>query len=138
MTNARSPDLDSIFALLADPRRRRLLYHLLETEYANAGTLSRRLAAFEAGTSVRAVDDDDSRQVGISLVHDHLPRLAAHGLVEFDARSGDVVTADGFEDVRPFVERARLAETHDELPETSRLTVLYSEPPEERFLTDDA
>lgn len=130
-------DLDTLFALLAESRRRHLLYRLLESGYANVGPLSRHIAAFEAGTTVRAVSEDERRRVGVSLVHDHLPRLASDGLVEFDGRSGDVVTTEDFEAVRPVVERARLAENPGELADPSPLTVLYSEPSDDGFLADD-
>ena len=136
MTPSEVFDLDRTFALLADTQRRRILYRLLDTEYATVESLSRGLAAAEAETTVRAVSDEAADQVGIALVHEHLPRLADCGVVDFDARSGDVVTASSFEALEPFLERARTLEDSTEPADPSVLSALYSEPPEERYLSE--
>ena len=137
MTTDQPPDLDAVLSLLADGRRRALLSHLLENEFVTIETLARRIGAIEAETTPRAVDGADIERIGISLVHDDLPRLADHGILEFDARSGDVVRANGFETLRPILERVH-GDPDTSPPETSLLSVLYSDPPEERFLADDA
>lgn len=120
--------VDVAFDLLSESRRRRLLYHFLESEYDTVETLSRRIAAWEAEVEPRKVSEDDRERVAIALVHNHLPHLAQHGVVEYDARSGDVVRADGFDDLRPLIECARDLEPVGEVSEPSRLSVLYSDP----------
>ncbi len=131
------PDLDAVFTLLANPRRRLLLSHFLESDYGNVETLSRHIAAREQDAHPRAVSEDDRTEVAVSLVHDHLPRLADHDVVDYDARSGDVVTAAGFGEVQPFVEQVYPATDATATPERSLLSFLYSKPPEEPYLLED-
>ncbi|WP_290813873.1 hypothetical protein [Halovivax sp.] len=138
MTDPHAVDPHAVYRLLSDEHRRHLLSRLLEAEYATVEGLSRTLAAREEGTAPRAVSEGAIDRVGISLVHDHLPRLADHGLCEFDARSGDVVTTDAFEELRPQLEGALDIDGIADREPQSELTVLYSEPPEDRFLVEDA
>lgn len=138
MTRTTAQEFDAIFSLLSDTRRRFLLYQLLETEYAAVDGLARRIAAVEQNSVVGVVDEGTVDEVGLSLVHSHLPRLADYDILEFDTRSGDVVTTDAFESLRPFLERSYRMEREGEPPSTSRLNVLYSDPPKERFLLDES
>lgn len=98
---------DRVRAVLGKTRRRFALYYLLSNEYTDIDTLSVQIAAWEEDESVTSVDEAAWERVKIALHHNHLPRLAAHGIVEFDVRSGDVVRSDGFEEIRPTVERLR-------------------------------
>lgn len=133
MSTPQPSTLDTVFTLLSESRRRHLLYHFLENDWANVETLSRQITAWEAGVQLREVDDDDREQVAVSLVHNHLPRLADHDVLEYDPRNGDVVTSSGFEEVRPFVERSYEIEQDADAPEQSDLSTLYSKPPEEPY-----
>ncbi|MFC7141316.1 hypothetical protein ACFQMA_15940 [Halosimplex aquaticum] len=73
---------DALFAILADPRRRRLL-DVLETRDPGArmalSELADRLAAAEGSTSGERRHD-----VAAALHHVHLPKLDDAGLVEYD------------------------------------------------------
>lgn len=76
-------DSDRMFELLAEPRRRFILYQL--RQYGRPIDLSRlaeEAAAWEAGDS-DAVHTDVQR-VRESLYHDHVPELDDAGVVEFD------------------------------------------------------
>lgn len=137
MSETKSIDLDATFSLLADSRRRYLLYHLLESEYVTVEKLSLRIAAWEQGIPSRAVSEDDRVDVAISLVHNHLPRLAEQNVVDYDARSGDVVPSEGLAEIRPFVENAQSTERAEEISETSLLSFLYSKPPEDPYLVEE-
>lgn len=98
---------DRLSAVLGQSRRRLALYYLLSNEYTDLDSLSVQIAAWERDESVTSVGEAARRQVKISLHHNHLPRLEQHGVLEFDVRSGDVVRAPGFEELRPAVERLR-------------------------------
>lgn len=137
MPRTHAPDLDEVYSLLASERRRNLCYHLLEANYGTVDRLARGIAALETDQAPREVSEEDERRVAVDLIHDHLPRLAEHDVLEFDARSGDVVAADGLEALRPFVKQAHEIEHETELPDPSRLSVLYSEPPEDAYLLED-
>ncbi|WP_255169784.1 DUF7344 domain-containing protein [Natrononativus amylolyticus] len=137
MTGRQSPELNVVFSLLSNARRRSLLYLLLNSEYATVDDLATKIVAWEQGCSLREVSEDDHRRVAVSLVHVHLPRLADENVVDYDDRNGDVVTASGFDRLRPFLEDAYASEHTDELPERSHLSVLYSKPPEEPFALED-
>ena len=98
---------DRIRSVLGTTRRRFALYYLLSNEYTDIDSLSVQIAAWEQGKSVTSVDESERQRVEISLHHNHLPRLAAHDIVEYDERSGDVVRSSEFDEVRPTVERLR-------------------------------
>lgn len=95
-----------------------VLYYLLSTECTNIETLSVNIAAWEREKSVTSVDAEARRAVEISLHHNHLPQLAAHDIVEYDTRNGDVVRATGFDDVRSTIEQVR--ETAEQADGTDR------------------
>lgn len=88
------PTLDRIFDLLGSRRRRYVLYYLNETD-ADVVTLddvAERVVAWEREW---AGDDDADRDTHLEYVrtalhHNHLPRLADAGLVDYDPRSRTV------------------------------------------------
>ena len=77
--------------LLRHPRRRAVVSILDETDSIPRQQLVARLAAANAeiGDGKRA-DESDARAIDIALQHNHLPRLADSGAVEYD---DDTVTA---------------------------------------------
>lgn len=101
--------------LLAEPARRYLLYLLAEEDHANLETLVPQIAAWKAGEPVERVDEETRRTLHVSLVHNHLPRLADHDVIEYDLRSGDVVRADGFSDLESLLRQFRETEDRAEL-----------------------
>lgn len=80
-----SEDIDRRFALLAQPERRYIIYFLLEseTDYASIGDLVNYLQRSDT-----AQDERDA--IALALHHDHLPKLAAAGILDFDAVSDTV------------------------------------------------
>lgn len=94
-------NIETAFDLLRHPRRRAVVSILDETDSITRRELVARLAAADAETSdVEASDietkdvenetEGDARAIDIELQHNHLPRLADAGVVEYD---GDTVTA---------------------------------------------
>lgn len=108
--NGAAVDIDAIYTLLGSSRRRYLLYQLLAREHGNVEELSLQIAAWEAESSIDAVDEERRQRVYVALVHNHLPRLADHDVVDYDLRSGDVVKRDGFADLEPVLEQFRRTE----------------------------
>lgn len=83
--------LDTVFDLLSNARRQYLLYHLYETE-GGLSTLDEAAEAvfeYERGEKPPA-ESGTRRQVRITLHHAHIPRVADTGLLEYDARQGDI------------------------------------------------
>jgi hypothetical protein len=87
-------DLDTYLRLLADERKRRLLYDL-----------------FEADGSPVPVDPDDEDDRA-RLYHVHLPKLADAELIDWDPRDDLAVRGPRFDEVIPLLEA--IAEIRDE------------------------
>lgn len=75
--------LDRLFEVLADERRRRVLYYLRGSDDppASVDALAERIAD---------ADGLPAERVATSLHHTHLPKLDESGVVAFDPRSGAV------------------------------------------------
>lgn len=131
MQDGGNPDLDTVFDLLSKPRCRYILYYFLENQHTNVEMLGEQIAAWERGSESQSVADSGHQRITISLLHNHLPRLADHGIVEFDSRSGDVVVADGFAEYRELVSRARTCDDGADIKDEPVDSVLYSDPLEE-------
>lgn len=83
--------LDDAFTLLASAQRRYLLYYLSSMEGAET-TLERAVEAVEEyEPSAESADSLPTRQrIRLSLVHDHLPRLVAADVLEYDTCDGTI------------------------------------------------
>jgi len=58
--------------------------------------------------------DSEGRDPEIELVHTHLPKLEAAGLIDWDRETGEVTRGPNYEEIEPLLE---LIEDHaDELP----------------------
>jgi len=97
--------MDAAYALLGSADRRQLLYKLRQTDRASVAELA-LLIARHRETESSGVSMEEARQHAyISLVHNHLPRLADHDVLEYDLRSGDVVPASGFAELEALLEQ---------------------------------
>lgn len=104
---------DDLFRVLESSRRRFVLRQVSAVDgEIPVELLGHRLASWEAGaTPVTAADERVAR---IALEHVHLPRLAAAGLVTYDAGGGAVERAewagslgDALEDASDVLSRLR-------------------------------
>lgn len=123
--------------LLADDCRRRILIELLERApdetvriRPDAGGLfaepSERPSEADRALSVSESDEPrhdpggtedigcDPNRLAVELYHNHLPRLAAEGVISWDEEADAVERGTAFPTVRPFVER--LDQYDEELP----------------------
>lgn len=126
---SQSPSIGDLFDALSTARCRYVLYLLLENEYSNVTDLALQIAAWEEDRSVEEVSDGEHERVSLSLMHNHLPRLADYGFVEYDRRSGDIVRAAGFEAVDDAVEQVREIDSEVDLTVSSVESALYGELP---------
>lgn len=82
-----------VFTVLTDADRR----HILRALNENGGqttlkALSDQIAAHRHGDATGCVNE--RKRVKVELVHNHLPRLEEHGVVDYDRQHGDVELAD--------------------------------------------
>ncbi|AFZ74847.1 DUF7344 domain-containing protein [Natronobacterium gregoryi] len=104
-------------SLLAKEKRRYLLYQLAEDETAHIEDLVTQVAAWDDTVSTGQISSETRQQTYVSLVHNHLPRLADYDIIDYDLRSGDIVLADGFDDIKPLLEQFKQTEEKQELRE---------------------
>ncbi|WP_290814883.1 hypothetical protein [Halovivax sp.] len=112
MPSPLSPTVGDLFAVLSSPHRRAACYHLLDAESTTVDALADEIRRREC----REGDDrtDPLTDPSVTLVHNHLPRLADHWLVEYDDETGAVARGDAFADVRPIVESIRTVEEDED------------------------
>ncbi|RQG86139.1 hypothetical protein EA462_16845 [Natrarchaeobius halalkaliphilus] len=103
----------TVYDLLSNSRRRLVLYSLLDGDNATIDELTREIALTEG----RATDEDVMEEIEISLVHNHVPRLVDHGIVEYDGRDDRVELTKRFDDIQAAVERSKEIEV-DGVPAT--------------------
>lgn len=91
---------DDLFGLLADHRRRSVLRCLAAREGSEPigiGTLTDRV-------STEGTTDDTDERIRIQLHHNHLPRLADHGIIEYDPARGRITPARDLTPLLPYLE----------------------------------
>ena len=83
---------DEIFGTLSNARRRYVLSELKQSpdDEATIRELSRTIAGLENGLSPEEVTYAQRKRVYTSLYQSHVPQLARHGIVDYDARSGTI------------------------------------------------
>lgn len=92
--NGDEEGLNRYLDALASPRRRYSLYYLKNEKVATVSDIAIHVTAYETDRSPAAVTEQESQSVHTDLKHNHLPRLADYGLIDFDSRMGDVRFAD--------------------------------------------
>lgn len=101
----RTLSTDTIYDLLADRRRRYLLYCLYR--YTNPVALPRVadcVTEWELSTPADEVPDERLR-VYMSLYHDHLPKLGEAGVIEYSQTDDTVALAPPADRLKPHLER---------------------------------
>lgn len=93
--NSSQPSLDALFDALADRRRRYVLYYLAAVEdeaVLAVEDIAERVESWERewDAAERRESVDGGRAIRVDLHHNHLPRLADVGLIEYDARTETV------------------------------------------------
>lgn len=99
-------ELDHVFEALAHPRRRYLLYTLLDDAEWSLEEVSRKLAAWEEGVPVETLTDQEVERVYVSLYHNHVPKLVAEDIVEFVEATETIRPSGNAEQVLNVLENA--------------------------------
>lgn len=99
-------ELDHVFEALAHPRRRYLLYTLLEDAEWSLRELARKLATWEERVPAETLTDRKVERVYVSLYHNHVPKLVEEGIVEFVEATDTIRPAANAEQVLSVLENA--------------------------------
>ncbi|AGB17149.1 hypothetical protein Halru_2568 [Halovivax ruber XH-70] len=83
--------------LLSDPLRRSVLELFRDRAVWPIDELAVELVDRDGTAPSAAGSSATAERTQIELVHNHIPRLVDHGVLEWDSRSGDVVRSDGFD-----------------------------------------
>ena len=97
---------ETAFSILSSRERRIVLADMHDGHVHHIDDLAATtVEVLHDGDTSPPLDDGTSREsVSIALVHNHLPRLSDHGIVEWDQRSGDVVKGERFDEILPYLE----------------------------------
>lgn len=102
--------IKAILEMLANERRRCIIYYLREHESAVVDTLIDHVRTHERGGKPVSPDPSRRERLRVELLHTHLPKLENAGVIEFE-RTGEYVeyaaTSETFE---LFVQLAESAE----------------------------
>lgn len=93
---------ETVYSLLSDSVREYLLCYLSVVERTTTSEAAERIAAWKRETAVGTTDDVSSA-VTIELVHNHLPRLDQHDVIDYDRSAEEITPGSNFEDVEPYV-----------------------------------
>lgn len=113
-----SLSLNTVFRVLAHPRRRRILYYLTRCNYpVPLKELIEKVAIQESETHVGDIPAEVYEQVALDLHHTQLPKLAELGVVDYSKDLNLIAVTDT---LRPLDEYLHLAQQHDS-QETDKL-----------------
>jgi len=100
-------ELDEVFAGLEHPRRRYLMYTLINgSNEAPLPELAACIAAWEQDKSVSEVTDEKQQDVYISLYHCHIPKLSRLGIVNYRVKENIIVRAVNTDQVQAVLDGA--------------------------------
>lgn len=100
-------ELDEVFTALGHPRRRYLLYTLInERSEETLPELATKIVVWEEDKPVDGVTDEERRNVHLSLYHSHVPKLDRLGIVEYQQGDDVLVRARNTEQVQAVLDGA--------------------------------
>ncbi|NHX37537.1 MULTISPECIES: DUF7344 domain-containing protein [Halolamina] len=94
---------DIAFTILSSRRRRNIIHALCRDEASTVSELARQLAAWETGKSLEAISSKERKRTYTALRQTHLPKLARHGVVDYDVNRGTVSLTERGRELRPYL-----------------------------------
>jgi len=97
--------METIHTLLSSEAVRAVITVLRTVNRTTPKELSRQIASSEHSYGTADAGPTTRRSISIALVHNHLPRLDAHDVVDYRHRDGVVTPGANFDDLESFLER---------------------------------
>ena len=100
-------DKDALFHILQNGRRRAVLRYLLahnDRETFKIGDIAEAVAAWETDLTIQEVTASQRKRVYVSLYQHHLPKLASHGVIEYDSSRGTVDPTPRIDRFEPYLD----------------------------------
>lgn len=95
---------DVVYTLLSSRRRRNVLHALYDADGSSTvADLARQLAAWETGQTPTTISSKERKRAYTALRQTHLPKLAQHRIVEYDANRGTVRLTESGREFRPYL-----------------------------------
>ena len=95
---------DTILELLANRRRRYLLYALRgRDDPIELSALAEQIAGWEQDVPPEEVAKNEYKSVYVSSVQCHVPKLADAGVVDHDEENHTVILGENFEQLEPYL-----------------------------------
>ena len=97
---------DHLFNLLGNSRRRAVLRYITESdsELFTLGEISEKVAAYQQGVSVEALDSDERKRVYVALYQTHLDKLDEHDILDYNKDRGLVQPDENLEIAAHYLE----------------------------------
>lgn len=76
-------ELDHVFRAIGHPRRRYLLYSLMEDTEWTLWELATKVASWEHDAPMSSLQEDEIEAVYVSLYHNHVPKLVEDNVIRF-------------------------------------------------------
>lgn len=96
-------ELDVVFEILKNPRRRQVVQQLRDHGETELGELAEFIAADENDTTVEALSADERKRVYIGLYQTHLPKMDDAGVVTYDQDRGVVAPGPAIDQLTAYL-----------------------------------
>jgi hypothetical protein len=96
--------LDTVFEMLRNERRRRVLEYLEAEPETTLSDLAEHIAAQENDTTVRKLSSQERKRVYVGLYQCHLPKMDGSGIIDFDGDRGDVERTERADQLTPYLD----------------------------------
>jgi hypothetical protein len=99
--------LDTVFDLLKNQRRRRVLQYLREEKEGTLSDLAEHIAALENQKDVAQLSSSERKRTYVGLYQCHLPRMDDAGVIDFDADRGTIELDDRAAQLERYLDATR-------------------------------
>ncbi|AWB28365.1 DUF7344 domain-containing protein [Halococcoides cellulosivorans] len=105
-------EVDQVFEILKNERRRRVLDHLRESEEGQLtlGDLAEQIAAEECEKPVSQINSQERKRVYVGLYQCHLPKMDDIDAIEYDKSRGTIALGDAFAHFERYLPEDRAAD----------------------------